>query len=59
MLVGNINCCVCLTVQNVYVMLLRAYRAAELCVNMLKDNIEMDSKEMELMTSRQLNLMNT
>ena len=52
-LVGNINCYVCLTVQKVYVppMLLRAYRAAELCVNMLKDNIEMDSKEMTLMTS--------
>ena len=45
--------CVCVTVQKKYVplMLLRAYRAAELCVNILKDNIKMDSKEIELMTS--------
>jgi hypothetical protein len=31
-------------------MLLRAYRAAELHVNMLKDNIKMDFKEIALMT---------
>jgi hypothetical protein len=36
-------------------MLLTAYWAAELRVDMLKDNIEMDSKEMEVLTSR-LNL---
>ena len=35
--------------------LLRAYRAAKLRVNILEDNNEMDSKEMEIMTSR-LNL---
>jgi hypothetical protein len=29
----------------VTVMLLRAYRAAELCVNMLMDKIEMDNEE--------------
>ena len=32
-------------------MLLTAYRAAGLRVNMLQDNIEMDIKEMVLMTS--------
>jgi hypothetical protein len=32
-------------------MLLRAYRAAGLRVDMLKDNIKMDIKEMGLMTS--------
>ena len=32
-------------------MLLTAYRAAELRLNMLKDNIEMDIIEMALMTS--------
>jgi hypothetical protein len=36
-------------------MLLTAYRAAELYVDMLKDNIEKGSKEIEVMTSR-LNL---
>ena len=41
------------TVQKKYValMLLRAYRATGRRVNMLKDNIEMDIKEMALMTS--------
>jgi len=40
-----------MTVQKKYFtfMLLRAYRAAGLHVNMLKDNIEMDVKEMALM----------
>jgi hypothetical protein len=33
-------------------MFLRAFRAAELWVNMLKDNIEMDIKGIALMTSR-------
>jgi hypothetical protein len=33
-------------------MFLRAYRAAGLCVNMLKDNIEMDIKEMVFMFKR-------
>jgi hypothetical protein len=43
----------CVIVQKKYVplMLLTAYRAAGLRVNMLKDNIEMDSKETALMTS--------
>jgi hypothetical protein len=42
----------CVTVQNKHVplMLLTAYRAAGLRVNMLKDNIKMDIKEMALMT---------
>jgi hypothetical protein len=38
-------------------MLLSAYRAAELRVNMLKDNIKMKIKQMALMTSG-LNLIN-
>jgi hypothetical protein len=40
-------------VQEKYVpfMLLRAYREAELCVNMLKDNTEGDIKEIALMTT--------
>jgi hypothetical protein len=40
-------------VQNKYVphMLLTAYRAAELGVNMLKDNIEMYIKEISLITT--------
>ena len=48
----------CATVHNKYVpiMLLTAYRAARLRVNMLKDNIEINIKEMALMTSG-LNLM--
>jgi hypothetical protein len=33
-------------------MFLRAFRAAELWVNMLKDNTEMDIKEITLMTAR-------
>jgi hypothetical protein len=43
----------CGLVRNKYVprMLLRAYRAAELQVNMLKDNIKMDFKEIALMTT--------
>ena len=42
----------CVIMQKKYVplMLLRAYRAAGLCVNMLKDNNEIDIKEMALMT---------
>ena len=42
----------CVIVQKKYValMLLRAYRAAGLCVNMLKDDNEIDVKEMALMT---------
>jgi len=36
-------------------MLLTAYRAAGLLVNMLKDNIEMDSKEMALVIARSEN----
>ena len=36
--------------KNVALMLLRAYRAARLRLNMLKDNIEMDNKEMALKT---------
>jgi hypothetical protein len=40
----------CVIVQNkcVSLVLLRAYRAAELHVNMLKDNIEIDMKEVAL-----------
>ena len=43
----------CVIVQKKYVpfMLLRAYRAAGLCVNMLKDNIELNMKEMALTIS--------
>jgi hypothetical protein len=37
--------------KSVPLTLLRAYRAAELRVNMLKDNIKIDMKEMALMTS--------
>jgi hypothetical protein len=37
--------------QKEYVMLLTAYRAAGLRVNTLKDNIEIDVKEMALMSS--------
>ena len=50
----------CVIVQKKYVplMLMRAYRAAGLRVNMLKDNIEMDIKELPLMTSG-LNTFNT
>ena len=50
----------CVIVQKKYIslMLLAAYRAAGLRVNMLKDNIEMDIKEMALMTSG-LNTFNT
>ena len=46
-----------MTVQKKYValMLLTAYRAAGLRVNMLKDNIEMDRKEMALMIARSEN----
>jgi hypothetical protein len=43
----------CVIVQKKYValmLLLKGYRTAELHINMLKDNIEMD-KEMALMTS--------
>jgi hypothetical protein len=36
-------------------MFLRAYRAAELWVIMVRNNIEMDIKEIELMTSRMEN----
>ena len=36
-------------------MLLTEYRAAGLRVNMLKDNIEMDRKEMALMIARSEN----
>jgi hypothetical protein len=36
-------------------MLLRAYRAAELRANMLKNNIKVDIKEMALMTKRSEN----
>jgi hypothetical protein len=41
-----------MTVQKKYVpiMLLRAYRAAELRLSMHKDNIEMNSKEMALIS---------
>jgi hypothetical protein len=38
-------------------MFLRAYGAAELRVNMLKDNIEMDSKLIALITTRTENKM--
>jgi hypothetical protein len=43
----------CVSVQKKYVplMLLPAYRAPGLRVNMLKDDIEMGSKETALMTS--------
>ena len=49
----------CVTAQKKYAafLLLTAYRAAGLGVNMLKDNIEMDIKEMALMTSG-LNMIN-
>jgi len=41
-------------VQKKYVplMMLRAYRAVGLRVNMLKDNIEIDTKEIALMVTR-------
>jgi len=44
--------CVILQKKYVPLMLMRAYRAAGLCVNMLKDNIEMDIKETALMLTR-------
>ena len=47
--------CVIVQKKSVPLMLLTAYRVAELLVNMLKDSIETDCKEMELMT-RRLNL---
>ena len=43
--------CVCDCGEKVPLMLLTAYRAAGLRVNMLKDYIEMDIKEMAFMTS--------
>jgi hypothetical protein len=49
--------CVTVLKKCVALMLLRAYRAAGLQVNMLKDNIEMDIKGMTLMTSG-LNMFN-
>ena len=62
MLVENINCCVCdCTEEILYVplMLLKAYRAAGLLVNMLKDNTEMDITEMAALSMRnELNLIN-
>ena len=47
MLGENINCYVCVIVQKKYValMLLIAYRAAGLCVNMLKYNVDMKIEE--------------
>jgi hypothetical protein len=47
------------TVQKKYValMLLTAYRAAGLRVNMLKDNIEMDRKEMAPMIAQSENIL--
>jgi hypothetical protein len=41
----------CVIVQKKCVMLLTAYRAAGFRFNVLKDNIEMEIKEMSLMTS--------
>ena len=52
----------CVTVQKKYIpfMLLTAYRAAGLRVNMLKDNIENDIKEMALLFTRtENNFINT
>ena len=48
-----------MTVQKKYValMLLTAYRAAGLRVNMLKDNIEMDRKEMAPMIAQSENIL--
>ena len=40
-------------------MLLRAYRAAELHVNMLKDNIEIDMKEVALVIKWTENYLST
>jgi hypothetical protein len=51
----------CGLVQKQYVplMLLKIYRTAELLVNKVKDNIEVDSKEIELMTTwNESNLLN-
>jgi hypothetical protein len=45
----------CVIVQKKCVMLLTAYRAAVLHVNMLKDSIEMDGKEISLMIKRTKN----
>ena len=47
----------CVTLHKKYVplMFFRAYRAAGLRVNMLKDNIDMDIKEMALMNKRTKN----
>jgi hypothetical protein len=44
----------CVIVQKKYIalMLLRAYRAAELRLNMLKDNIEMNSNKMARISMR-------
>ena len=44
----------CVIVQKKYVplMLLTAYRAAGLCVTMLRDNIEMDITEMAAISMR-------
>ena len=62
MLVENINCYVCDCAEEIlYVplMLLKAYRAAGLRVNMLKDNTEMDITEMAALSMRnELNLIN-
>jgi hypothetical protein len=61
MLVENIICYVCVIVQKKYVPLTfaRAYTAAELRVSMLKDNIEINSKEMELISmGTEFNLVN-
>ena len=60
MLVENINCYVCVIVQKKYVpiILLTAYRAAGLRVNMVRGNIEMGIKEMALITRTALNMIN-
>jgi hypothetical protein len=42
----------CVTGEKKCVMLLRAYRASVLLVNILMDNIEIDIKEMALMITR-------
>ena len=59
-LVEKINCNLSVTLQkrSISIMVLTAYRAAGLRVNMLNDNIEMDIKELPLMTSG-LNTFNT
>jgi len=57
---SNINLYVSDCTEEIYsTIYLRGYRAAGLCVYMLKDNIQKDVKEIALMTMRsEINLIN-